>query len=420
MEIQFDIALSKSQKEVYDLVQDKRYKFITVAFSRQSGKTVLMECLCIEWLFGRYNSIAYICRNFVLAKKLYRELIRILPKNVIKSANGADFFIESIYGSTLNFYSAEQGASLRGQTFSHMICDEFAFFKQEQTDGTHLWNDILSPTLKARGKKCIFVSTPLGKNNIFYEMFQRGLSEEFPKYTSILKTIYDDGFIQPNEIEEIKKSIPELSFKQEYLCEWLDDGLSFFQGFSDCFDIDKYEGKKSWIGIDCSGDGSDSTVCAKISDKGDVELFEAVGTLDMKYRQIADFVNKTNAVAVFCEINGLGSPMYNEIRKLVKNKSKLYEWVTSNSSKEEIISNLAVEIANKDIHFLKNDMKLYNELGNFVVSVSKSRKLTFAARGSGHDDRVLATAIALKCKNDFRYIGLNNNNFVKANIKFFG
>lgn len=420
MEVKFDLTLSKSQKEVYDLVQDKKYKYITVAFSRQSGKTVLMECLCIEWLFGKYNSIAYICRNFVLAKKLYRELIRILPKDVIKSANGADFFIESIYGSTLNFYSAEQGASLRGQTFTHMICDEFAFFKQEQTDGTHLWNDILSPTLKARGKKCIFVSTPLGKNNIFYEMFQRGLSDEFPKYTSILKTIYDDGFIQPNEIEEIRKSIPELSFKQEYLCEWLDDGLSFFQGFSDCFDIDKYDGKKSWIGIDCSGDGSDATVCAKISDKGDVELFEAVGTLDMKYRQIADFVNKTNPVAVFCEINGLGSPMYNEIRKLVKNKSKLYEWVTSNSSKEEIISNLAVEIANKDIHFLKNDMKLYNELGNFVVSVSKSRKLTFAARGSGHDDRVLATAIALKCKTDFRYVGHNNNNFVRSNIKFFG
>lgn len=419
MEVKFDLTLSKSQKEVYDLVQDKKYKYITVAFSRQSGKTVLMECLCIEWLFGRYNSIAYICRNFVLAKKLYRELIRILPKNVIKSANGADFFIESIYGSTLNFYSAEQGASLRGQTFTHMICDEFAFFKQEQTDGTHLWNDILSPTLKARGKKCIFVSTPLGKNNIFYEMFQRGLSDEFPKYTSILKTIYDDGFITPDEIEEIRKSIPELSFKQEYLCEWLDDGLSFFQGFSDCFDIDKYDGKKSWIGIDCSGDGSDATVCAKISDKGDVELFEAVGTLDMKYRQIADFVNKTNPVAVFCEINGLGSPMYNEIRKLVKNKSKLYEWVTSNSSKEEIISNLAVEIANKDIHFLKNDMKLYNELGNFVVSVSKSRKLTFAARGSGHDDRVLATAIALKCKTDFRYAGLNNNNFVRSNIKTF-
>jgi hypothetical protein len=64
-------------------------------------------------------------------------------------------------------------------------------------------------------------------------------------------------------------------------------------------------------------------------------------------------------------------------------------------------------------------MKTYNELGNFVVTVSKSRKLTFAARGSGHDDRVMATAIAHKCRNDFKYVGENNYHFVKMNIKQF-
>ena len=417
MTINFDISLSKSQQEVYDLVQDKKYKYITVVFSRQSGKTVLMLVLCIQWMFQKNMSIAYICRNFVLAKRLYKELIKILPKEIIKSANGTDLAIESIYGSTLNFYSAEQGASLRGQTFNYMICDEFAFHKMEQPDGTHLWNDILSPTLKARGKKCIFVSTPLGKNNIFYEMYQRGLSDEFPKYASILKTIYDDGFITNDEIEEIKKSIPELSFQQEYLCEWIDDGLSFFQGFSECFDIDKVSNGKCWIGIDCSGDGTDATVCSKINENGEIELFEAVGTLDMKYRQIADYLNRENPVAVYGEINGLGLPMLEEIKKLVRHKSKIYDWTTTNSSKEEIISDLAVSIANKNVHFLKNDMKTYNEFGNFVVTVSKSRKLTFAARGSGHDDRVMATAIAHKCRNDFKYSGLNNMNFITTKRK---
>lgn len=417
MTINFDIALSKSQQEVYDLVQDKKYKYITVVFSRQSGKTVLMLVLCIQWMFQKNMSIAYICRNFVLSKRLYKELIKILPKEIIKSANGTDLSIESIYGSTLNFYSAEQGASLRGQTFNYMICDEFAFHKMEQPDGTHLWNDILSPTLKARGKKCIFVSTPLGKNNIFYEMYQRGLSDEFPKYASILKTIYDDGFITNDEIEEIKKSIPELSFQQEYLCEWIDDGLSFFQGFSECFDIDKVSNGKCWIGIDCSGDGTDATVCSKINEKGEIELFEAVGTLDMKYRQIADYLNRENPVAVYGEINGLGLPMLEEIKKLVRHKSKIYDWTTTNSSKEEIISDLAVSIANKDVHFLKNDMKTYNELGNFVVTVSKSRKLTFAARGSGHDDRVMATAIAHKCRQDFKYAGENKLNFITTKRK---
>ena len=248
-------------------------------------------------------------------------------------------------------------------------------------------------------------------------MYQRGLSDEFPKYASILKTIYDDGFITNDEIEEIKKSIPELSFQQEYLCEWIDDGLSFFQGFSECFDIDKVSNGKCWIGIDCSGDGTDSTVCSKINEKGEIELFEAVGTLDMKYRQIADYLNRENPVAVYGEINGLGLPMLEEIKKLVRHKSKIYDWTTTNSSKEEIISDLAVSIANKDVHFLKDDMKTYNELGNFVVTVSKSRKLTFAARGSGHDDRVMATAIAHKCRCDFKYSGDNKLNFITTKRK---
>lgn len=416
MEVSFDLKLSKSQKEVYDLVHDKKYKYITVVFSRQSGKTVLMECLCVEWLFGKYNTIAYVCRNFTLAKKLYRELIRIIPSSVIKSSNGSDFFIESIYGSTLNFYSAEQGSSLRGQTFTHMICDEFAFHKQEQTDGTHLWNDILSPTLKARGKKCVFVSTPLGKNNIFYEMYQRGLSDEFPAYTSVLKTIYDDGFVTPEEIEEIKKAIPELSFRQEYLCEWLDDGISFFQGFSECFDIENSEDGRCWLGLDISGDGNDATILTRINDKNEVKQYEISGTLDLKYIQIANLINQLHPVAVYGEINGIGCPFLNEIKKLATHKSVIYEWTTTNSSKEEIVSDLAVEIANKNIHFERSNTKLFNELGNFVVSVSKSRKLTFAAKGSGHDDRVLSLAIALKCRNDFKLSGNSNVGFLNRGI----
>lgn len=419
MEVEFDISLSASQQEVYDLVHDDRYKYYTVVFSRQSGKSTLMQVLCIEWLFGRNNNIAYLCKNFKpLATTLYKSLVKILPKNVVKSCNGSDLSIETIYGSTLTFFSSEQGASLRGQTFTHVINDEFSFFKMEQTDGTNLWYDILSPTLKVRGKKCLFVGTPLGKNNILYEMYQRGLSDDFPDYVSILKNIYSDGFITPEEIEKCKKEIPEISFRQEYLCEWLDDGLTFFQGYSECFDIDRWSGNKCWIGIDLSSSNNgDATICAKISENGSVELFEAKGTLDMKYRQIADYIDRSNPVAVYAENNGVGSPMIEQIKKLSRNKNRIYEWTTTNASKEDIVSDLAVAIANREVHFLKEDKKLYNELGNFVVTVSKTRKLTFAARGSGHDDTVMATCIALRCRNNFKYQGINQTRFVSSGMK---
>ena len=420
MELQFDIKLSKSQQEVYDLVHDNKYKYYTVVFSRQSGKSILMMVLCIEWLFKQNNSIAYVCRNFTLAKKLYKELVKLIPSNVIKSSNGSDFFIETIYGSTLTFYSSEQGSSLRGQTFTHMICDEFAFHKQEQTDGTHLWNDILSPTLKSRGKKCIFVSTPLGRNNILYDMYLRGISNEFPQYVSILKTVYDDGFATPEQIEEIRKSIPDISFRQEYMCEWLDDGLTFFQGFAEVFDFEKPNGNvKCWCGCDLSSNGEDATILTSINELGEVEQYKIDGTLDMKYRQIAELINKINPVATYMENNGIGAPMINEVKKLVNFKNKIYEWTTTNSSKEEIVSDMAVKIANKEIHFNKNNKDLFAELGVFVVTVSKNRKLTFAAKNGKHDDRVLSACIALRCKEDFKYIGKNNLGFVHPQQKVF-
>lgn len=165
------------------------------------------------------------------------------------------------------------------------------------------------------------------------------------------------------------------------MCEWLDDTLSFFNGFSECFDITKYNNGNCYLGVDLSGDGQDSTILTKINNDGEVEQFEIRGTLDMKYRQIADIINnEPNLQICYLENNGIGKPMILEISKLVKNKSKLKEWTTTNSSKEEIVSDLAVEIANKNIHFKKDDTKLFNELSNFVVSVSKSKKLTFAAR----------------------------------------
>ena len=80
---------------------------------------------------------------------------------------------------------------------------------------------------------------------------------------------------------------------------------------------------------------------------------------------------------------------------------------------------MAVAIANGELHFEKSNTKLYQELGDFVVSVSKTRKLTFAARGSGHDDAVLSACIAYKCYEDFKYAGKNNSMFLRTNNKLF-
>lgn len=402
MNIKMDIKLSKSQQEVYALAHDDSIKYLTVCFSRQSGKSTLMKVLAVEWLMEKNVNIAYICRNYILAKTIYRSLIKTIPRQLLKTANASDLMIQTKMGSTLILFSAESGASLRGQTFHYMICDEFAFFNFEQTDGTNLWNDILSPTLKVHGKKCIFVSTPLGKNNLFYDMYLRGLDDDYPQYRSVLKTIYDDGFVSADQIDDIRKSIPKLSFEQEYLCKFLSSSQSFFEDFDKNFKRIGWKEDKVWIGIDLSGDGKDATILTKINQDSEVRQYKINGTLDMKYQKIADIINDTQGLQmVYIENNGLGAPMFNEIYKLVNQKDKLQEWTTTNATKKEIISWLAVQMSKNEIWFNEEDVELKSEFGTFICRISKNGTMQFEAMNGKHDDRIMSLAIANKCKSDY-------------------
>lgn len=411
MTLKFDITLTKSQKEMYDLAHDKVYRYLAFACSRQSGKSVLMKVLCCEWLVYPNNNIGYVCKNFVLAKKLYRDMVALLPKEIVKSNNGSDLIIESVSGSVLQFYSAEQGSSLRGSTFTYLICDEFAFFKEVLPDGSHIWNDILFPTVKMRGKKTIFVSTPLGKNNTFYEMYRRGQSQKHKIHASLKKTIYDDTLTSEEEVEEIRRSIPELSFRQEFMCEFLDNALTFFQGFEKCFTDTEYtSGNKQWVGVDLSGDGQDATIVTVINDRHQAVTHEVVGPLDLKYRRIAYIINsQPNLQAAYLESNGMGSAMINEIRKHVTHKSKLHEWTTTNATKEEIVTRLAVMIADEDIEIPNAEQALFDEMAVFQYTVTKSKKLAFAAKEGHHDDRVMSLCMAIRAMDDFKSTATNKN-----------
>lgn len=399
--IHFNINLTNSQKELYQLATDESFKFLTACLSRQQGKSTAMLVLCTQWLLQKNIKIGYVCRTSLFAETGYGDLLRILPAPFIKKANTQTKLIETVIGSSIRFFSAESGNSLRGQSFHYLICDEFAFFGFQQTDGTNLWDNILSPTVKVKGRKCIFVSTPLGKNNKFYEMYLRGLDDNFPSYRSMLKTIYQDGLIDKEAIEEEKKGIPDIAWRQEYLCEFLDSALSFFTNFERQFKPIKRLYEYTYIGVDLSGNGQDATILSKINEKNEVEQFEISGTLDNKYRQIADIINSSkNLQMCYLENNGLGAPMINEIRKLVKDQTKLKEWTTSNSSKEEIMTELAVTIAKNEITFDQDNKSLYSEFGTFVATYTKGGHLQFGAISGKHDDRVVSAALSLKCKND--------------------
>lgn len=419
MKVNFKIKLTNGQEEAYKLAHEKDTKQLVLVWSRQSGKSVFAEIMLIENLLKKNKFSAYISPTFQLGRKVYKEIVNLLDgKGIIKKANSSTLTIETITNSTLQFYSVESYTAIRGTTVNGvLICDEAAYYPDVLPNGENIWGNVIMPITKARQPLTILISTPCGKQGFFYDFYLRALNgEDGIKYLE--RTIYDDNLVNKEQIEEIKRSIPPKAFEQEFMCKFLDSSLTFFQGFENCFVKDmQYNGTKEWIGVDLSGDGTDETIVTKVNDNNQVIQYKIEGTLDQKYRKIADIINQTNPVASYIENNGLGAPMINEIKKLVKRKSNIYEWNTSNSSKEEIISYLAVKVANKELYF--NDSELYSQFGTFICKISKTKKLTFAAQEGKKDDRVMSLAIALRCRADLANYGKNPNNFVRSNIKLF-
>ena len=363
---------------------------------------------------------AYISPTYSQGRKVYKELTTLLePTGVIKKANSSTLTIETIYGSTFQAFSMDSPNSIRGYTVDGiLVMDECAFYPDELPDGSEPWSSIIMPITKARKPKVLAISTPKGKRGFWYDMYLKAISG-VKGYKEISATIYQDDLISKDEIEDIMKSVSPLAFREEFLVEFLDSSLTFFQGFENCFtDYTFNDRERVWIGVDLSSTGEDATVVTLINESMQVKQYVVEGNLDLKYAKIAKIINETpTLVAAYLENNGVGSPMINEIKKLVRNRSKLYDWTTTNSSKEEIVSNLAVKIANKEIYFSNEDKGLFSELARFIVKYTKTGKMQFEGASGTHDDKVLSLCISLKAKEDFIASGIPNLNFVRTKAK---
>lgn len=420
MEIQVDLTLTKGQQEAWKLLKQKETRYLILRYSRQQGKSTFLELCLIEKMMEKSFNI-YVSPSYSLGVKIYNDIYNILSNSgLIKKANAQTLRIETVFGGILQCFSCGNPQAIRGQTVQGLlVLDEAAYMPTELQEGQNLWESILFATIKAniRKNKVICTSTPRGKNNLFY-YFHEKCMKKLKGWVEIVKTIYDDSLCSKELLEEIKNSINPRAWQEEFLVEFLDSSMTFLQGFENTFVEYLFDFNcDCWGGIDLSGQGSDETIMTLVNKKNQVFQYVIQGNLDQKYQQIAALINNNRHLkAVYCEINGLGQPMFNEIKKLVKRKQIIKEWITTNSSKTLMISELAKQIAQREIFFNKLDKELYKQMGGFVATYSKSGNLILRGYGNTHDDRVLSLSIAVQCKKDANKTGSYNISWLK-NVK---
>ena len=417
MIIDTDIDLTKKQQEAYDLIHKPDCRFLVARWSRQCGKTIFAEIMLIEYLCKPNTFNAYISPTFAQGKKVFAELTQLLEgTGIVKKANAADLKIESIYGAILKFFSMESPTSIRGNTVSGiLVMDEAAFFPIQLSDGQDPYYNVIFPIIKARKPKTLVISTPNGKQGMYHDLYLKALNGE-KGYYQLTATIYDDDLITKEEIEELKKGYPPLAFKQEFEVEFLDNALTVFPNFESCFD-GHYNGGKCWIGIDPSSVGDDNTIISIVNKDNNVRQYKIEGSLDQKYDKIAKIINEYNPTATYIENNSIGEVMANEIKKKLIRKSNFYSFTTTNETKKQYISLLAVAIANNAIHFEEDNRLLYSELSTFTFKLTKTGNITYAAKEGYHDDTVTSLGVCLQCRSDFQNYGNNALNFVSTKRK---
>lgn len=213
-------ALHAGQLEV----ASSEARFRVVCCGRQWGKSSLGAALAIREAArgGKVWWVAPTFDNSTHAWDIVAPMCAVIP--------GVKFLQRPIYkitfpqeagGGWIQFRSADNPDSLRGQTLDAVIFDEAA----HMPDGESAWA-IVQPTLMIRKGWALFISTPKG-DNWFKDLYDRadGLdnwaSWRFPSASSPLA--------DPVYIDEKKAETSSVWFAQEYLAEFISGASGVFR-----------------------------------------------------------------------------------------------------------------------------------------------------------------------------------------------
>ena len=386
----------KAQKQVVRACLDDEVKYVVYNASRQSGKTLLLCNMAIYYALSQpYQNIMVVSPTDSQVRKLYRQIENFLSIKEIELINHkkiqpGDSQIITKNSSTILFRSAASEDSLRGYSVTHLLLDECAFIKEDT------YQTILAPTLTVKGKKVLFCSTPKGQN-LFYKLYLRGQQPNQKIYKSFKTTYRDNPYANLEFIQQQKELLPDTLFQQEYEGEFVDNSAVFRYKFNDSIK----PSNRKYIGIDVAFK-KDFTVAVCLNEHGQMVDYVRFNDeeLDGVENELLKFINKHKPVWTQIEVNNQGLLVYQQLKKSVKNIS---EFVTSHASKPKIINNLIYAVNAGEVTII-NDEVVREEFNNFGYMVTPAGNLKFESI-FGHDDIVMATAMALDCKIKYNSTG---------------
>lgn len=360
-------------------VLDEAKRFNVLCCGRRFGKSALAVNLLAE------NAIAgkpsgYFAPTYKLLDGTYNECLNALEPIVTRKNEHQ--FIELLTGGRIEFWSLENELAGRSRKYKRVILDEVAFAKNLWK----LWTESIRATLSDFKGDAWFMSTPKGKND-FHKLFMRGKTGE-ENWQSWQMSTYMNPYIDPLEIDDARKDLPELAFSQEYLAEFNDNVAN---PFGTAF-IAQCTFPMSTLPAVCYG-----IDLAKSHDWSVIVGLDKHGSVCYLDRWQSDWrttkekiLRLPQGAAIAIDSTGVGDPIGEDIQR-VRGNVEAFKFTAT--SKQQIMEGLAVAIQSRIITFPEG--VITDELNNFEYIYTRTG-VRYSAPDGLHDDVVCALALAWK------------------------
>lgn len=206
-----------AQIPVLNALNDPKYRFIVCPLARRSGKSFIAYEMGFLKALEPNTNILIMSADYSLCGIGWNHIVKLIAKFGIETdkMNAKDREIYMKNGSMIKLGSVGKAGSCVGRSYDLIIFDECALHPK----GGDAFQVELLPTLDKPLSKCLFISTPRGKN-WYYEFFMRGFDEDKPEWVSVHATVYANPDMAPQLIATARRDNTKAYFEQEYMASF--------------------------------------------------------------------------------------------------------------------------------------------------------------------------------------------------------
>lgn len=399
-DLKINIALTKLHDTQQECV-DNAKRFNVVDCGRRWGKTRLGMDLVVEALIQGLP-VGWFSPTYKMLEDVWREL-----KNTVypmmKEQSEQQHRIETIGGGVLDCWSLDAADSARGRKYGLIVVDEAAMVGNLD----HIWNMILRPMLVDMKGNAWFLSTPKGRNG-FYKLHVIGRDREQPEWKSWTFPTWMNPYIPRSEVEKLKDTMSEESYRQEILAEFLEGEGAVFRNIRQVMTApfnalpEQHKGHTIVCGIDW-GKQNDFTAislgCATCRREVAIDRFNQIDYA-FQTQRIKMLFYKWSVTMGTVEHNSIGNPIFEQLQR---EGLPVVAFETTATSKPPLIEGGALEIEKGTISLIPDDVWT-TELEAYEQKINPTTgRSTYSAPDDLHDDTVIARMLMIKTMNNYAY-----------------